>query len=128
MFVHLIFATWCVQVLNSKNFPIYSKRLKCLCCLLNGTLALVGYFYLSPFSPSLSPCLSQINGEIVAGYSSDKASKVIKKAPADRITLAVRDRPFERTITMQKDSSNHVGFSYNNGEIKAIVKDSSAAR
>ena len=69
-----------------------------------------------------------INGEVVAGYSSDKASKVIKKAPADRITLAVRDRPFERTITMQKDSSNHVGFSYNNGEIKAIVKDSSAAR
>ena len=29
---------------------------------------------------------------------------------------------------MQKDSSNHVGFSYNGGEIKAIVKDSSAAR
>ena len=29
---------------------------------------------------------------------------------------------------MQKDSANHVGFSYNNGEIKAIVKDSSAAR
>ena len=29
---------------------------------------------------------------------------------------------------MQKDSTNHVGFSYNNGEIKAIVKDSSAAR
>lgn len=76
----------------------------------------------------LSLCLSQINGEVVAGYNSDKASKVIKKAPADRITLAVRDRPFERTITMQKDSSNHVGFSYNNGEIKAIVKDSSAAR
>lgn len=70
----------------------------------------------------------QINGEVVAGFSSDKASKVIKKASAERITLAIRDRPFERTITMQKDSANHVGFSYNNGEIKAIVKDSSAAR
>lgn len=70
----------------------------------------------------------QINGEIVAGYSSDKVCKVIKKASGERITLAVRDRPFERTITMQKDSSNHVGFSYNNGEIKAIIKDSSAAR
>ena len=71
---------------------------------------------------------TQINGEIVAGYSADKASKCIKKAGANDIKLAVRDRPFERTVTMQKDSSNHVGFSYNNGEIKAIVKDSSAAR
>lgn len=53
---------------------------------------------------------------------------MIKKAPSERITFAVRDRPFERTITMQKDSSNHVGFSYNNGKIKAIIKDSSAAR
>lgn len=77
------------------------------------------------------PCILthlQINGEIIAGYSSDKASKCIKKAAANNIKLAVRDRPFERTITMQKDSTNHVGFSYNNGEIKAIVKDSSAAR
>ncbi len=72
--------------------------------------------------------LLQINGEIVAGYNDDKAAKVIRKAPGDRISLAVRDRPFERTITMQKDSSNHVGFSYNNCLIKAIIKDSSAAR
>ena len=64
----------------------------------------------------------------MAGYSSDKAAKVVKKGKADRITLAVRDRPFERTITMQKDSSNHVGFTFNNGKIKAIIKDSSAAR
>ena len=70
----------------------------------------------------------QINGEIVAGYTSDKASKVIKKASGDRINLAVRDRPFERTITMQKDSANHVGFTFNNGKIKAIIKESSAAR
>lgn len=69
-----------------------------------------------------------INGEVTAGYKSDKASKIIKKAPGDKITLAVRDRPFERTITMQKDSANHIGFSFNSGEIKAIVKDSSAAR
>lgn len=64
----------------------------------------------------------------MAGFSADKVCKVIKKAAADKISIAVRDRPFERTITMQKDSSNHVGFSYNNGEIKAIIKDSSAAR
>lgn len=69
-----------------------------------------------------------INGEIVAGYASDKASKCITKSPAEKVTLAVRDRPYERTITVQKDSSNHVGFTFNNGEIKNIVKDSSAAR
>ena len=29
---------------------------------------------------------------------------------------------------MQKDSTNHVGFAFKDGEIKQIVKDSSAAR
>ena len=29
---------------------------------------------------------------------------------------------------MQKDSTNHVGFAFRNGEIKTITKDSSAAR
>ncbi len=70
----------------------------------------------------------QIDGEVVAGYTSDKASKVIKKAKSDRISLAVRDRPFERTITMQKGSANQVGFTFNQGKIKAVIKDSSAAR
>jgi syntenin-1 len=69
-----------------------------------------------------------INGELMAGYSKDKASKVITKAPGDKISLAVRDRPFERTITMQKDSNNHVGFLFRDTEIYQIVKDSSAAR
>jgi syntenin-1 len=70
----------------------------------------------------------QANGETVAGWSHDKMCKFIKKASADRIVFAVRDRPFERTITMQKDSSNHVGFAFRDGEIKTIVKDTSAAR
>ena len=29
---------------------------------------------------------------------------------------------------MQKDSANHVGFAFTGGQIKQIVKDSSAAR
>ncbi len=37
-------------------------------------------------------------------------------------------RPFERTITMQKDSTGHIGFVFKEGRITAIVKDSSAAR
>ena len=42
----------------------------------------------------------------------------------DHITF----RPFERTITLQKDSTGHVGFVFKDNEITAIVKDSSAAR
>jgi len=70
----------------------------------------------------------QINGETLAGFDRDKVMKLIKKQPAERIELAVRDRPFERAITMQKDSVGHVGFIYKNGKINSIVKDSSAAR
>ena len=70
----------------------------------------------------------QVNDELVAGYSKDKATKVLKNSPKDRICVAVRDRPFERTITMQKDSQNHVGFLFRGNEIYQIVKDSSAAR
>jgi len=37
-------------------------------------------------------------------------------------------RPFERTITLQKDSTSTVGFVFKENKITAIVKDSSAAR
>lgn len=37
-------------------------------------------------------------------------------------------RPFQRTITMHKDSSGHVGFVYKSGKITSLVKDGSAAR
>uniref|UniRef100_A0A2I3G2N8 Uncharacterized protein n=1 Tax=Nomascus leucogenys TaxID=61853 RepID=A0A2I3G2N8_NOMLE len=39
--------------------------------------------------------------------------------------MTIRDRPFERMITMHKDSTGHVGFIFKNGK---IVKNSSAAR
>ena len=42
--------------------------------------------------------------------TSDKAYKTLSKADDLKCELIVRDRPFERTITMQKDSSGHVGF------------------
>lgn len=70
----------------------------------------------------------QINGENVAGWDTDKAHKVLKKASGDRITFAVRDRPFERTITLQKDSHGYIGFIFKDGRIKSLVKDSSACR
>ncbi|XP_039507908.1 syntenin-2 [Pimephales promelas] len=70
----------------------------------------------------------QINGQNVAGWSSDKAHKALKAAPEQRIELIVRDRPFQRTVTMHKDSSGHVGFIFKSGRITSLVKDGSAAR
>ncbi|XP_067409835.1 syntenin-1 isoform X4 [Emydura macquarii macquarii] len=70
----------------------------------------------------------QINGENCAGWSSDKSHKVLKQAPGERISMIIRDRPFERTLTMHKDSMGHVGFIFKNGKVTSIVKDSSAAR
>ncbi|KPP61949.1 syntenin-1-like [Scleropages formosus] len=70
----------------------------------------------------------QINGENCAGWSTDKAHKVLKNAGAERIALVVRDRPFERTVTLHKDASGQLGFIFKKGKITFIVKDSSAAR
>ncbi|RXM90573.1 Syntenin-1 [Acipenser ruthenus] len=70
----------------------------------------------------------QINGQNCAGWSFDKAHKALKIAAESRIELIVRDRPFQRTLTMHKDSTGHVGFIFKKGKITSIVKDSSAAR
>lgn len=70
----------------------------------------------------------QINNETVAGYSAEKVHAIFKKIGVNNIVLAVRDRPFERTLTLHKDSTGHVGFQFKEGKITAIVVDSSAAR
>jgi len=70
----------------------------------------------------------QINGQTVAGWDNDKVHSFLKKADGKRIELAVRDRPFERVVSMQKDSNGYIGFVHKDGKIKSLVKDSSAAR
>merc|ERR1712212_614548 len=70
----------------------------------------------------------QINNETVAGYTAEKVHAIFKKAGVNNICLAVRDRQFERTLTLHKDSTGHIGFQFKEGEIKAIAVDSSAAR
>ena len=70
----------------------------------------------------------QINGTNVAGFSMDKVHDLLRKSPVNGIQVAVRDRPFERTITLHKDSVGCIGFQFKNGKIVTIVKDSSAAR
>jgi syntenin-1 len=70
----------------------------------------------------------QVNGVTVAGFAIDDVHKLLRKSDANNISIVIRDRPFERTITLHKDSSGCVGFQFKNGKITSIVKDSSAAR
>lgn len=70
----------------------------------------------------------QINGTLLAGFSVDQVHNLFKKAEQNNISVVVRDRPFERTVTLHKDSKGNVGFMFNNAKITTLVKDSSAAR
>lgn len=70
----------------------------------------------------------QINGTDMAGLSMENVHDILKKCPNNGIKVLVRDRPFERTVTLHKDETHHVGFQFKNGKIISIVKDSSAAR
>lgn len=69
-----------------------------------------------------------INDISVAGYTMEQVHKMLRNADINDISVVVRDRPFERTITMHKDSTGYIGFQFKNGKITALVKDSSAAR
>ncbi|XP_015188758.1 PREDICTED: syntenin-1-like [Polistes dominula] len=69
-----------------------------------------------------------VNEECVAGYTMDQVHKLFRNADVNGIKVVVRDRPFERTVTMHKDSSGCIGFQFKNGKIIALVKDTSAAR
>ncbi|XP_076240468.1 syntenin-1 [Calliopsis andreniformis] len=69
-----------------------------------------------------------INDVSVAGYSMEQVHKMFKNADVNGIRVIIRDRPFERTVTMHKDSTGYIGFQFKNGKIIALVKDSSAAR
>ncbi|XP_025993031.2 syntenin-1 [Solenopsis invicta] len=69
-----------------------------------------------------------INDVCVAGYSMDQVHKFFRNANVNGIKVVVRDRPFERTVTMHKDSTGYIGFQFKHGKIIALVKDSSATR
>jgi len=69
-----------------------------------------------------------INDTVVAGFSMDKAHALIKRSPPNGITVCVRDRPFERVVTLHKDSSGALGLHLKDGRVHNIVKGGSAAR
>lgn len=64
----------------------------------------------------------------MAGYSMEKVHDLFKKCPTNGISVVVRDRPFERSISLHKDSTGHVGFQFKNGLITHIVLGTSAAK
>uniref|UniRef100_A0A8C5SU82 Syndecan binding protein 2 n=1 Tax=Laticauda laticaudata TaxID=8630 RepID=A0A8C5SU82_LATLA len=70
----------------------------------------------------------QMDGKNCAGWNMEKAKRALKKALPEKIVMVVRDRPFQRTVTMHKDSSGHVGFVIKRGQITSLARDSSAAR
>ncbi|XP_077192113.1 syntenin-2 isoform X2 [Paroedura picta] len=70
----------------------------------------------------------QIDGKDCAGWSTERAKKALKKASPEKIVMVVRDRPFQRTVTLHKDSSGHVGFVIKKGQVASVVRGSSAAR
>ncbi|CAG9760801.1 unnamed protein product [Ceutorhynchus assimilis] len=70
----------------------------------------------------------QVNDQNVAGFSMDKVHKIFKACPVNGIKIVLRDRPFERTLTLHKNSTGCLGFQYKNGKITTIIKDSSAAK
>lgn len=71
----------------------------------------------------------EINDIPVAGYSMKKVHKLIKRASPDEVRFLIRDRPFERTVTLCKDENGLAGFAFDKrAKIKSIVRDSSAAR
>lgn len=70
----------------------------------------------------------QINGQSVAGWTQKKTLAFLRKADAQGVSFAIRDRPFARTLTFQKDAHNHCGFVIKDGEVSKIVADSSASR
>lgn len=43
-------------------------------------------------------------------------------------SLSLPARPFQRTVTMHKDSTGHVGFVIKKGKVVSVVRGSSAAR
>ncbi|NWX39267.1 SDCB2 protein, partial [Steatornis caripensis] len=70
----------------------------------------------------------QIDGKNCTGWSRHKAQRALKKASPEKIVMVVRDRPFQRTVTVHKDSTGHVGVVIKKGKIVSLAKDSSAAR
>lgn len=68
----------------------------------------------------------QLHGSNVFGHSEEKVYLILNYY--QDLAVVVRNRPFEQTITLHKNSNGYVGFIFMNGIIVSIDKNSSAER
>lgn len=71
----------------------------------------------------------EINGIELLGLSEDEAMDLLNPSKKEQtIDLVIRDRPFERTITLHKNNIGSLGFAYTDNKITHIIKNTSASR
>ncbi|CDS37299.1 syndecan binding protein syntenin [Echinococcus multilocularis] len=70
----------------------------------------------------------KINSQYTVGMTGKEAMNFIRRSCGPTVDIVIRDRPLERVVTLAKDSLGCLGILIKDGDIEAIVKDSSAAR
>uniref|UniRef100_A0A0K0EU07 PDZ domain-containing protein n=1 Tax=Strongyloides venezuelensis TaxID=75913 RepID=A0A0K0EU07_STRVS len=71
----------------------------------------------------------EINGVELLGLSEDEAMDLLNPSKEEQtLDLVIRDRPFERTITLHKNNVGSLGFGYADNKITHIIKNTSASR
>lgn len=73
--------------------------------------------------------LIALNGEPVCGIKKQKLYRQIHNLSLNQeIRLVVRDRPYAKIFNLAKDKTGQLGFTFHNGMIKDLIKDSSATK
>lgn len=71
----------------------------------------------------------EINGIELLGLSENEAMDLLNSSKDEQtLDLVIRDRPFERTITLHKNNVGSLGFAYADNKITHIIKSTSASR
>lgn len=66
-------------------------------------------------------------GAPLSARSPGRAQLTVPVRP-ESSSLSLSGRPFQRTVTMHRDSTGHVGFVIKKGKVVSVVRGSSAAR
>ena len=71
----------------------------------------------------------RINSLEMAGVNNKTIMKYIESLPDNElIHFIIRDRPWQKVYKLMKDTDNYIGINFKNGNIVALVKDSSSSR
>lgn len=73
--------------------------------------------------------LIAIDGVPVSGIKKSKIEEMIKKIPLEnKIEMIFRDRPYAKIFNLTKDDFGFFGFTFKNGSITNIIKDTSGSK